>query len=306
MDSQRRPGRLTGSLASVAGGNLAGALQSAVTADQAVRLGVTRRQLQGSRWRQLYDGVYAPAHLIDGPQLRIAAAALVLPPGGAISGRWAAYQYGVDVLPPPGGPVEVTVPRTNTLTCRPGLFVRHALLPSSDVRSVSGVPVTTPVRTAFDLARLENPVEAVVGLDALLHAGLCREETLTPYIADHPRWRGVRRAGAALTDADAGAESPMETRLRLILVRGGLPRPLVNQPVYDAGGSFLARPDLRLEHVIVEFDGRIHLEHEVFVRDLARHNRLLQAGYLPLRYTGPVVYRQPGLIVAQVRAALGR
>lgn len=173
------------------------------------------------------------------------------------------------------------------------------------MRTVRGAPVTSPLRTAFDLARLEDPVEAVVCLDAFLHAKLVSEPELRSYISAHPRWRGVRRAVVALDHADAASESPMESRLRMILVNGGLPRPLVNQPVYDDNGIFLARPDLRIEHVIIEFDGRIHLEHAVFVRDLARQNLLIEAGYALRRYTGPVIYRQPGLIVAQVRTALG-
>lgn len=270
----------------------------------ALRFGLTARQLQGLSWRRVFQDVYAWEGLDQGPRLRVPAASLVLPADGAISGRSAAFLYGVDVLRSQRHPVEVTVPRANTLTCRPGIFVRRALLADSDVRMVGGARVTTPLRTAFDLARLEDPVEAVVCLDALLHADLVREDELRSYIEVHPRWRGVRRAGAALDHADGAAESPMESRLRMILVNGRLPRPLVNQPVYDETGRFLARPDLRIERVIIEYDGRIHLDHAVFVKDLARQNLLIEAGYILLRYTGGVIYQQPTLIVAQVRSAL--
>lgn len=229
---------------------------------------------------------------------------MLLPSAGAISGRSAAFLHGVDVLRSTTDPVEVTVPRLDPLTCRPGIVVRRALLPNSDVERICGARVTTPLRTAFDLARLEDPVEAVVCLDALLHAGLLREAELCSYIAVHPRWRGVRRAAVALDDADGAAESPMESRLRMILVNGKLPRPLVNKPLYAANGMFLGRPDLRIERVIIEYDGRVHLDHAVFVKDLARQNLLNDAGYTRRRYTGGVIYRQPSRIVAQVRSAL--
>ncbi|CAN5226183.1 hypothetical protein BH20ACT5_BH20ACT5_15060 [soil metagenome] len=253
----------------------------------------------------MFEDVHVWAELPDGPALRIRAASLVLPTGGAISGRSAAFVHGVDVLLDPDEPVEVTVPRTNTLTGRDGLVVRRALLPASDVERLRGIQVTAPLRTAFDLARLQTRVEVVIGLDAMLHARLITPTQLESYIHAHPRWCGVRLALVALTHADGDAESPMESRLRMVLVDGGLPKPLVNKPLF-LNCVFLARPDLRIEHVIGEYDGQIHREADVFVNDLARHNRLDAAGYTVRRYTAGVIYHQPQLIVAQISAALYR
>jgi hypothetical protein len=80
--------------------------------------------------------------------------------------------------------------------------------------------------------------------------------------------------------------------------------PVVNESLYDDDGRFLARPDLRLGHVLIEFDGSVHRDGDQFVRDLRRQNRLVDAGYTVLRYTAADVYRKPGMITSQIRHAL--
>ena len=168
---------------------------------------------------------------------------------------------------------------------------------------VKGVDATSVLRTAFDLARLEPRREAVAYLDAMLHWHLVSADALREFIAAHPRWRGVRLAADRLKHSHPGAESPMETWLRLILVDEGLPTPVVNEPLHDDAGGFLCRPDLRIEHVLIEFDGDGHRNREVFVNDLQRQNRIVNAGYVVLRFTSADL-RRPDLIADQVRRAL--
>jgi len=271
---------------------------------EGIRGGMTRRQLRGAYWRSVFRGVRVWHEAPLDVRLRIRAAALLLPAGGAVGGRSAAALHGVDVLRS-DGPVEIVVPRDAAMRPRAGVTVRRALLLPDDVVSVDGIPVTTALRTAFDLARLEQLVEGVVCLDAFVRAGLDAGE-LAEYIGAYSGWRGVRRAAQALQYADGGAESPMESRLRMVLVLAGLPAPAVNQPLYDACGVFLARPDLRIDRVLVEFDGSVHRDAQVFASDARRQNRLVEAGYTVLRYTASDVYRRPQEIVAQTRAALAR
>jgi hypothetical protein len=271
---------------------------------EAIGAGLTRGRLASPTWRRLFRGVRvwheAPIDYV----LLVRAAALALPAGGVIGGRSAAFLHGVNVLAP-GAEVSVVLRRDTPMAPRAGMVIRRAELPSGDVTAVDSVPATTQLRTAFDLARLEPLADAVSCLDAFLRAGLCAHE-LAAYVADHPGWRGVRRAATALGYADGGAESPMESRLRMLLVLSGLPRPVVNAPLYDASGSFLARPDLRIDRVLIEFDGRIHRDADVFVNDLRRQNRLLGAGYIVLRYTAEDLYRRAQAIPLEVRAALLR
>ena len=269
-----------------------------------IGVGMTRHQLASSAWRRVFRGVRVWHEAPLDRMLLLRGAALTLPDGGVIGGRSAAFLHRVDVLQA-NGDVCVVLPRETHMAPRTGIAIRRAALPPEDVTHVDGIPVTTRLRTAFDLARLEPLVEAVCCLDAFLRAGLPATD-LAACIGSHPAWRGVRRATAALRHADGAAESPMESRLRMLLVLAGLPRPIVNEPLYDMSGCFLARPDLRIDRVLIEFDGRIHRDGQVFVNDLRRQNSLLSAGYTLLRYSASDVYRRPEAIVLEVQAALLR
>jgi hypothetical protein len=267
--------------------------------------GVPRHRLSDGLWRRVHRGVRVWHEVPLDAALLLRAAALLLPAGAAVGGRSAALLHGVD-LRRPDGRTEVVLPRDAAFRQRPGLKVRRAQLDRADVVVVDAIPVTSGVRTAFDLARLESPAEAVVCLDALLHSAVVSAAEVLAYAAERPGWRGVRLACRAIERSDGAAESPMETWLRLLLLDAGLPRPLVNVPIRDADGRFLARPDLRIRHVLIEYDGAVHRERQVFVHDLRRQNRLVDAGFTVLRYTADDVRRRPSTVIEQVRAALSR
>lgn len=264
---------------------------------------LTRAQLRSGCWRRLLRDVYCHVDVPDDPALRAAAAALTLPPGGVVGGAQAAWLHGADVVRS-AAPMEVYALGVRT---RPGLLVRAWTLDSDDICEVGGVPVTTPLRTAFDLVRRQSLVEGVVALDAMAHLGLVTGVRLAEYSDSHPRWRGVRRVARVVELHEPGSESPMESRLRMVLVIGGLPRPEVQIEVYDVGGLLVGRLDLgyRAACVGVEFDGRRHHTGESRRGDDRRDNSLSVYGFTVLRYDAADVYRRPGLILHQVALALG-
>ena len=104
--------------------------------------------------------------------------------------------------------------------------------------------------------------------------------------------------------ADAGSESPMESRLRVLLVTDGLPKPLVQAPVQDETGVLIARADLcyRTERVVVEYDGMNHRER--LAADNRRHNQLTDAGFRVLRFTANDILHRQASVVAIVRRVL--
>ena len=101
----------------------------------------------------------------------------------------------------------------------------------------------------------------------------------------------------------APAESPMETRLRWLLIQSGLPAPEVQTDLYGATG-FVGRADLYYPsaHLVIEFDGGNHRER--MVSDDRRQNLIVNAGYRILRFTTADVRARADTVVAQVRAAL--
>jgi hypothetical protein len=95
--------------------------------------------------------VLAPAHLPLSPALRAlaAAAALELPDGATLALRTAAWVHA-------GGDAPQALDRG-----------RRSLLRPADVAVLGGVRVTTPPRTAVDLARELPPHQALPWLDRL-------------------------------------------------------------------------------------------------------------------------------------------
>ena len=81
----------------------------------------------------------------------------------------------------------------------------------------------------------------MVWADVLLHAGLITQAGMTRYADERPRRPYVAHVRDALSLARPGAASPMETRLRLVVVVfGGLREPpLINEAIYDEDGNFL-------------------------------------------------------------------
>ena len=111
----------------------------------------------------------------------------------------------------------------------------------------------------------------------------------------------VRRA---LEHLEPLSESPMETRLRMLLVLAGLPRPEAQVPVRDSFDQFLGRPDVfyRNERLGLEYDGGIHRVR--LAQDDRRQNLLLAAGVRLLRFTAADIFDTPAMVVAMVRNAL--
>ena len=267
---------------------------------------LTWNQLRGPAWRRLYRNIYVSAAAVLDHLWWCRAAALLLPPGAALSGLSAAFLLGVDLLPTTGGPVEVTVPRPARISPQAGLIVRRSELPASDIGRVGATPVTSALRTAFDLARRLPVVEGVVAVDALLRRGWFTVDGLRTFAAGRSGWPGAVQLRTVLGLAAIGAESPMETRLRLLLVLAGLPCPATQFEVRDRYGWFVARLDLAYAalRIGIEYDGDHHRQREVFQRDAVRLNRLRLHGWTVLRFTADDVLRHPDRVVAHVRAAI--
>ena len=135
-----------------------------------------------------------------------------------------------------------------------------------------------------------------------LHADLVTLETLERHVGKHPGAKGIKRLRKALRLANPRSESPMETRLRVELVRARLPTPCVQSELYDAGGSFLARTDLYYADckLAIEYDGDNHKDR--LAADARRQNALINAGYGVLRFTAADL-KIPGSVAREVMRA---
>jgi hypothetical protein len=265
---------------------------------------LTKRQLSGPAWCRLLPGIYGWREVELSHRDRCLAASMYLDGRGAISGRDAATLWGADVLLR-GAPIEATVSLETRLRAPRGLSVVRSPLPAGDVTSWAGIPITTPGRTAFDLARRMPIVEAVVCIDAMLAARLVAVEDLERSARARPGWTGLPQLSKVLLLCDAKAESPQESRLRLILIAGGLPRPVTQYEVRAPNGMFVARLDLAYpQHKLgVEYEGDHHRGRGAYQSDLRRINNLRTCGWTVLRFVAADLWDHVKL-VATVRSAL--
>lgn len=231
-----------------------------------------------------------------------AQAATVLLPRAVVTGCSAAVLWGVH-LAGPADDVEVTLPAGTHMVRVEGVRARRAALPETDVRRRRGVSVTAPAVTALRLASVLDPDAAVVAVDRLIAAGVVDLETVRRRAA-LARGAGSARARTVASLADGLAESPQETRVRLVIGRSRLPPPVAQFRVLH-DGRFVARVDFAWPalKVAVEYDGLWHAEPGQFARDRRRLNALREAGWSVVFVTAADL-RDPAALVARIARAL--
>jgi hypothetical protein len=189
----------------------------------------------------------------------------------------------------------------------PLIVARNETLDAGEILTVAGVPVTSPARTAFDLGRRSGLETAVIRVDALARATGVTVEDVQPLVEAHPGVRGLKQLRRVLLLMDAGAESPQETRTRLLLVAAGLPHPQTQIEVLDDWGRVLARIDMgwREWKVGIEYDGSQHwTDPRIRTNDIDRTAELQQRGWILIRVSAELLRHRRAVIVSRVREAL--
>jgi len=239
------------------------------TLDEARRAGISPRALRGKSWRKLASGLYCLASLRDDTWQVLRA---LQPQVTAFAGRTAAWLYRIDVDPMP---IEVIVPPNSGIRSRPGLEVHRTA--DLEFVSVRGLRATSVARTFRDLKRRLTEIDYLILADQALKLG-------------HGKFHPLAQP----------ADSPMETRLRHLLIKAGLPEPQVQVDLL--GKRFRADLYYPSAKLVIEYDGGNHRER--MTEDLRRQNAILSAGYQLLRFTAADIYQRPDAVVAQVARLL--
>lgn len=264
-----------------------------------LRAGLTKHQLDGSSFHSVFGSVRLASDVPLTPEMLGRCAALVVP-GCAVSHHTAAQIWGGVVPETPT--THVTVPDARSRRSRRGLtcHVNGAAL----TRPRRGLILTTPEQTILDLASALTCVDLVVLGDSLIHRRCTSLQRLDRAVAASST--GLPRlASVAAALVRAGAESPMETRTRLVLVLAGLPEPMLQHEVGDQHHRFrldLAYPELK---IAIEYDGRQHAEdpHQ-WQHDLRRREWLDAHGWRVVVVTSKDIYATPWATVRRVADAL--
>jgi len=266
---------------------------------EALRAGVVANKY---RLRTGYQPLFPDVYLADGvaPTLaqRTMGAWLWTRRRGVVAGLAAAAWYGAKYIDD-DIPIELiwSNPRAPQ-----GIVTRRDGLAPDEWQRVSGVPVTTPERTAFDLARLIRGDEAVARLDALGNATRFDRDAMVEIARRHRGSPGSPRVLPVLDLYDPGAESPRETWLRLLLIRAGFPRPRTQIPIYDDFGHLRYRLDMGWDEVMVaaEYDGELHRLPSRLGYDIVRSEFVAHRRWTLIRV---VAGMRPNEIINRVRRA---
>jgi hypothetical protein len=270
----------------------------------AIKAGIAPKLLRGSRFRRIFRGVYVDAATADTPVLRAEAALQLFTGRAFVSHATAARIHGVPI---PALPEEhVTVFQPADRRERGGVRVHVAKLAA--VVEVEGIRVSSYGQMFVELATLLNLVDLVVVGDNLVRGGRITPRTLIEFCenSSHPAASAALRAAAFVRER---VDSPMETRLRMLIVFAGLPEPEVNHTIRAGDGEPLRRYDLSYPavRVIVEYDGRHHIEREEqWEADLARREAIDDDGWRILVVTAAGIYRRPEETVLRVWRLLHR
>lgn len=244
------------------------------------------------------------------PLARIRGFGLVL--GGArfLSHTTAAFVWG---MPLPRGfealdaPVHVTTMGAAALMRR-STVVAHRIDPTrASVVVVRGLRVSDPVLTWYSCRSLLSPTELVVLGDHIVgRARLATVDDLRR--ACRAGDRAVSIARVAASRVRVGAESAMETRVRLIVIDADFPDPELNVDVRDEHGRFLGRADIawpRLR-IAIEYDGDHHrTDIDTFHHDRLRGNGFAVNDWIVIHSTSADV-RDPAAMLARLQDAFTR
>ena len=236
---------------------------------------LTRGQLRWN-YRPIFRDVYIPKSMDRSLEIMIIGAWLWSGRLAVITGRAAAALHGakwVDAC----APVELLWYNNH---CPPGIIVRDERFQPAEVTAIRDLTIATPARAGFDLARHLPDVKAVAHLDSLARATGITKQDLMFLVDRYSGARGNKRARSMIDLMDAGAESPKESWLRLVLIKAGLPRPKTQIRVTD--GQLVAYLDMGWEEpmVALEYDGDHHrADRRQYVKDIRRAEMVDRLGW---------------------------
>ncbi|MBP1818476.1 DUF559 domain-containing protein [Mycobacterium sp. OAE908] len=257
---------------------------------------VTRRTL-----RSRYDSVHRDVYIAKGvpltPDTRAVAAWLWSGRQATAAGFSAAALHGAKWIDPQR-PAELY--RRNGKPAG-GIVIHRDELAVDDICVVRGIQATTPARTAFDLGRRDRRLQALIAVDALANAVRLQSFDVNPLIERHRGVRGLVQLREVVDLMDCGAESPQETRTRLVLIDAGLPRP-TTQIVVGRWRIDMGWAEFK---VGVEYDGPQHwTDPRRRTRDIEKYADLDCRGWRMVRANDELLRWRSHVIVARVCAAL--
>lgn len=272
------------------------------TRAEGLAAGLTARQLRGSRYRRIFRNVYVDSSRPATPRQRVLAALKLFDELAWASHASAARLHELPI--PTVADEHICVPQAKHRRQHAG--IRTHVGQPWHVAMVDGVRASTTLQTFVELAEILGLVDLVVIGDHLVRRTPLTPAQIVEFCAGS-RHRSASRAAEAAAYVRSDVDSPMETRLRMLIVLAGLPEPRVNLTLRTGDGEVLRKYDLSYPafKVVIEYDGRLHVERvEQWESDLVRREAIDEADWRILVVISSGIYKSPGETLARIHRLL--
>lgn len=251
---------------------------------EALARGVTANRLNASDLDTSVWGVRGPRH--DATiHTKCALIAARLDDRGVFSHSTAALLFGVSttLALDAASELHVSVTAPARAPHARGLHGHSLAFENDEFATIGGLRATSPERTWCDLAAQLDLLNLIAAGDVFINRRLplTTLARIEACLRRHPYLKNVAVAREALALLDGGAESRPESFLRVILNRGGLPRPRINHSLVNTESGTVLRPDFEFTEyrTLLEYQGDHHRTKEQWRKDMTRRSRLEAAGW---------------------------
>jgi hypothetical protein len=267
-------------------------------------MGIALSDLLGPNFTRLFHDTYVSSRQMINLRVRANTIMKRLPAATHVSHHTAVRLWGG--VAPDSADIHLSM-ASRDARCRRAGVAAHLGSPAAQTTICGGLPISTPVQALLDLASVGvSLVDLIIAGDSLVKAN-----DLDPVqfvaAADGYQGRNAKRARRAASLVRADVDSPMETRIRLLIVFAGLPEPQVNFILRIADGEWRWRFDLCYPEykLIIEYDGRQHaFDSGQWIHDLERREWLDQDGWRMIIVVSEDIYVHPLRKLQRVKAAL--
>ena len=284
---------------------------------QLLALGCTDRmiaaRLASRRWVQVAPGVYALPGFPDSWWRRIWIAHLDVGTHSVVSHESAGQVRGLPLFSS-AGKIVLTVPHGDHERRGPFEVRQSTDLKPEHVSLVAGLPVTTPVRTYFDLAATHGHRRARFerSVDMAAADNLIDLKELSAFYDElkRPGKKGMRLLGQVVSYRGAGyvpPDSELGRWLRKAIRLAGLP-----EPQWEAALPWRPKAERRVDglwspgKIIVEGDGRRwHQRRDSMLEDRRRDREAQNHGYRIYRFLWEEVRYDQAMVAETLRIAHG-
>lgn len=300
-------------------------LKSSFSVEEALRLGISRRRLEGPDLIRPSRGIRVPELALQG-LLQRARPYTAIHETTALSHFSAAMVYQIPLPSWAQDPRLMDLSRAAIADSgakdrlgqprRPEIRGHRLRLKADEMTLVSGTRVTTPERTWLDLCGIRRLTmdDVIAAGDYLVsehertyhpRTALVPLSDLRSFVESRHRVVGLGRGRIALDLLAVGVDSPQESYLRQILERAGLPRFIPNCPVVDPWGGIIWVDLGNVEfRTALEYEGEHHTTPEQIAMDARRDRRTRFSGWNQVKITKHDMARGDAYIIRLVLDAL--